>query len=302
MHAIIYSRGSLDRSKQENTHEVQISKCMEWIAKEKLTLKGVFSEAISGGADLDKRKVLNTAINELSKGDVLVVTKRDRFGRSVPEVRKAEMQIEARGARVYSLELGFNDTINSNFQNGITDLMNETERARISQRTRDVMQHLKSEGRFTGRAPVGSSVRIGDDGKKYLTDNESEQIALAQVRAWKEAGHTQTEIIKLCETHNIESREGRPPSQATISRWTRGVEAPEKIKKGKKVNTEGRKAKRRLEDIHTGLLALINSLLCQGFSHSKIKDEVERAGFRTSKGRPFAKSQITTIIARNTPH
>ncbi len=300
MQAIIYSRGSTD--KQDNTHGAQITRCMEWITREGLLLKGVFSEAISGGADLIKRKVLTAAIDELSVGDILVVTKRDRFGRSLLEIRKAEEQIRARGARIYSLELGYNETINDRFQNGVRDLMNEDERARISERTKHVMEHLINEGRFTGRAPLGSTTEVREDGRKYIVEDEAERAVIDQVKEWRRAGHTHSQIIELCRAQEITSRDGRTPSQATISRWTRGVEVKRRSKPSPAVKAPGlfgRRARPRLEDQLVGLLHCIEQGLESGLSHAKITSEVERAGYRTSKGKPIRKSQITAIIARN---
>lgn len=300
MQAIIYTRGSTKG--QDDTHGAQITSCMQWIAKEGLTLKGVHSERISGGASLDKRTALVGAINELEQGDILVVTKRSRFGRDLVEIRNAENLIRARGARVYSLELGFNETINENFHNGIRDLMSEDEKKRISQRTREVMQYLISEGRFTGRAPRGFTVEVREDGKKYLVIDPQEQADQEMVKSWKREGFTTAEMIAMCETQGITSRSGGAPSQATISRWTRGVEAPEKIKAERKVsnpNLLGRRARPRLEDQLTGLLPLIQSLLSQDMSHAKITAAVEDAGYKTSKGKPIQKSQISLIIARN---
>lgn len=300
MQAIIYTRGSTKG--QDETHGAQITNCMQWIAREGLELKGVHSEKISGGASLSKRTALIGAINELDQGDILVVTKRSRFGRDLVEIRNAENLIKAKGARVYSLELGFNETVHDHFQNGIADLMNENEKKRISQRTKDVMQHLISEGRFTGRAPRGFTFEVREDGKKYLVADPEEQADQEMVKSWKREGYSNTEMIAMCETQGITSRFGGAPSQATISRWTKGIEAPEKSKSEKKVsnpNLLGRKARPRLEDQLVGLLSLIETLKSQNYSHAKITEEVEKAGYRTSKGKAIRKSQITLIIKRN---
>ena len=87
MQAIIYTRGSTKG--QDETHGAQITNCMQWISREGLQLKGVYSEAVSGGARLDRRKALTSAIDELEQGDILVVSKRSRFGRDLVEIRRA---------------------------------------------------------------------------------------------------------------------------------------------------------------------------------------------------------------------
>ena len=300
MQAIIYTRGSTKGQKE--THQAQITNCMEWIAREGLELKSVYSEKISGGASLDKRRALIEAIDDLDQGDILVVTKRSRFGRDLVEIRKAENLVRTKGARVYSLESGFNETANQRHSNEVIDLMNEIELRRISQRTRDVMQHLIKEGRFTGRAPRGFTVEVREDGKKYLVIDPQEQADQEMVKSWKREGFTNAEMIAMCETQGITSRSGKAPSQATISRWTKGVEAPEKAKAERKVsnpNLLGRKARPRLEDQLTGLLPLIQSLLAQGMSYAKITEAVESAGYKTSKGKPIRKSQIGVIVRRH---
>lgn len=300
MQAVIYTRGSTNG--QENTHGAQITQCMQWVAQQGLQLKSVHSEKISGGANLNKRKALIEAINDLSEGDLLVVAKRDRFGRNVVEVRTAEAQVRAKGAKVYSLETGYNETNPQQLQTGIIDLLSENERHRISMRTKEVMQHLISKGRFTGRAPMGFTVEIREDGKKYLTPDSTERDHLDLVRTWRAQGLNSKEIRALCVERGITSRDGGVPSQATISRWTKGVDVPKKVKAERKVsnpNLLGRRARPRLEDQLVGLLPLIKSLLAQGMSHAKITKAVDEAGYRTSTGKAIYKSQITAIISRN---
>jgi|11BtaG_2_1085332.scaffolds.fasta_scaffold00078_34 uncharacterized protein YoaH (UPF0181 family) len=184
----------------------------------------------------------------------------------------------------------------------VTDMMSEDEKKRISQRAKEVMKHLISEGRFTGRAPRGFAVEVREDGKKYLVADSQEQANQELVRSWKRKGYTNAEMIAMCEAHGITSRSGGAPSQATISRWTQGVDAPKKAKKEQKTsnpNLLGRKARPRLETQLVGLLPLIKSLLAQGMSHTKITKAIEEAGYQTSKGKPIRKSQISLIISRN---
>ncbi len=130
----------------------------------------------------------------------------------------------------------------------------------------------------------------------------SPQAVIDQVKEWRRAGHTHSQIIELCLAQEITSRDGRTPSQATISRWTRGVEVKRRSKPSpaaKAPGLFGRQARPRLEDQLVGLLHCIEQGLESGLSHAKITSEVERAGYRTSKGKPIRKSQITAIIARN---
>ena len=181
------------------------------------------------------------------------------------------------------------------------DLMSEDEKKLISQRTREVMQYLISEGRFTGRAPRGYTFEVREDGKKYLIPDVQEFEDMELVKSWKRQGYSFGEMIAMCEARGIKSRSGRTPSQSTISYWTKGVEGPEKPKAKPKTtnpNLFGRRARPRLENKIIGLWPLIESLLEQGLSHSKIALRVESAGYRTSKGKPIQQSQITRIIKR----
>lgn len=66
-----------------------------------LTLGGVFTDAgVSGSLDADDREGLLAAIQQLRRGDVLLVAKRDRLGRDVIKVETIGRLIERKGARV----------------------------------------------------------------------------------------------------------------------------------------------------------------------------------------------------------
>lgn len=245
--------------------------------------------------DEEADEILKEFKSDLTKTDTVPVSGRLGWGFVTASISRI----------VSSLEVQQSSSVGASSQDVASSLLSEfTEHKnkRISQRTKEAMQYLISEGRFTGRAPRGFTVEVRDDGKKYLVIDTQEQADQEMVRSWKREGFTNAEMIAMCETQGITSRSGKAPSQATISRWTKGVEAPERVKAERKVsnpNLLGRKARPRLEDQLTGLLPLIQSLLSQGMSHAKVTEEVEKAGYRTSKGKAIRKSQISLIIKRN---
>lgn len=86
MRAVGYIRVSTDE--QVNGPKAQADALAAWCARNGVELVAVHHDhGVSGGAELDKRPGLLAALDELERGDVLLVAKRDRLARSVAPVR-----------------------------------------------------------------------------------------------------------------------------------------------------------------------------------------------------------------------
>jgi DNA invertase Pin-like site-specific DNA recombinase len=110
----------------------------------------IFKEKKSG--TLTRRPALNSALSALREGDVLVVWKLDRLGRSLQDLIKTLGKLERRGIGFWSIS----DQIDTQTPAGklvfhITGAVAEFERALISERTKAGMQAAQRRGRTLGR-------------------------------------------------------------------------------------------------------------------------------------------------------
>lgn len=110
----------------------------------------IFEEKKSG--TLTRRPALQAALSALRQGDVLVVWKLDRLGRSLQDLIKTLGKLERRGIGFWSIS----DQIDTTTPAGklvfhITGAVAEFERALISERTKAGMQAARRKGRKPGR-------------------------------------------------------------------------------------------------------------------------------------------------------
>lgn len=113
----------------------------------------IFEEKKSG--TLKHRPALYAAMKALEEGDVLVVWKLDRLGRSLQELMRILGRLERRGIGFWSLS----DQIDTTTPAGkllfhITGAVAEFERALISERTKAGMLAARRRGRRPGRPPA----------------------------------------------------------------------------------------------------------------------------------------------------
>lgn len=106
----------------------------------------------ASGKDLAGRPVFTTLVQGLSKGDVLVVAKLDRFARSVEDAVSVASTLMDRGVRlvVLDLDMDFGTPIGK-LVFSVLAAVAEFERNMISQRTRDGLAAARSSGISLGR-------------------------------------------------------------------------------------------------------------------------------------------------------
>ncbi len=110
---------------------------------------------VSGGLPLEQRPALIAALDQLQPGDVLVVAKRDRLGRSVLNVALIERLVSRKGARVVSCagEGSDDDGPTSLLMRQIIDAFSQYERELIRHRTRAAMAAKRRRGEWLGHCP-----------------------------------------------------------------------------------------------------------------------------------------------------
>jgi DNA invertase Pin-like site-specific DNA recombinase len=115
----------------------------------------VFAEQISSVAQRDK---LQTCLDFVREGDVLVVTKPDRLARSTADLLAIESDLSKRGIGLVILSMGGErlDTRNPTSKLMLTVLAGvaQWEREMMLERQREGIAKAKADGKFKGRVPT----------------------------------------------------------------------------------------------------------------------------------------------------
>lgn len=285
MSAYIYTRRSTE--KQDTTHESQELECRAWADHNGYEVSGSFHDDCSGSVEVSEREGFLNAVNALQSGDVLIIKRRDRLGRSTTVNAIADQIVERIGARIISIDLGdMTMTPEGALIKGIFDQFAAFELALIKQRSKAALALRKRKGLITGSAPLGMSA--DDDGK--LIPNEGERQAINRARELRAQGLKLRVIALRLSEEGIKARSGQAPSIATLSRWTKGVvetssPSPHRINQPKRS-----RCSMLIKD-------KILTLRAQGLSIRGITEELKRfPEIVTSKGKPLAHTQVARIL------
>lgn len=175
-----------------------------------LPLADVFTDAgLSGALDLESRPSLFAAVQELKRGDVLIVAKRDRLGRDLVGVAMIERQIMRKGARIVSAagEGTEGTDAGAMLQRQILDVFAEYERRLIGQRTKAALQAKRARGERAGNVPFG--YQLASDGQT-LEKCAPEQAALAILAELRAAGFSLRQIATELNRQGFTTRRGTP--------------------------------------------------------------------------------------------
>jgi putative DNA-invertase from lambdoid prophage Rac len=147
----------------------------------------VVEETVSGGVQAAQRPGFAKLLDRLESGDVLVVTKLDRLGRNVIDVRQTVDHLAERGVRVHCLALGGADLTSAagKMVMGVLSAVAEFERDLLRERTAAGIERAKAEGKAPGRPA-------------RLTDEQR-----AEIRARLAKGET---IYSIAKAFNVDRR------------------------------------------------------------------------------------------------
>lgn len=149
---------------------------------------------------LAKRPKLDKALEYLRSGDVLVITKLDRLGRSVRNLIELAAVLEQRGVGLRVLHQGIDTTTpGGRLFFHIVASIAEFERDLISERTRDGLEAARARGRKGGRRAVLTDnkltmarrmyAELGDDGKRAYTVQEiAETVGCSRATLYRALG------------------------------------------------------------------------------------------------------------------
>lgn len=169
----------------------------------------IFTDSgISGAAGIESRPGLADCLNALRRGDVLVVSRRDRIARDAFLSVVIEREVAKKGCRIISAsgEGTENDDATSIFVRRVLDAVAELERALIAARTRAAMAAARKKGRRVGRIPFGS--RLTEDGR-HLEPDAHEQQVLTDIRTLRAKGYALADIAETLNARGLRNRAGR---------------------------------------------------------------------------------------------
>lgn len=147
MHYIYLRVSSHKQSVKNQFFEVE-----KWCQQRNIHTYRVITETMSGTISPNYRR-LGTLLKKAQKGDCLIIAEISRLGRSILQIMSMLNQCMERGITIYSIkenyELG--DNLNSKVLAFAFSLSAEIERHLISQRTKEALARIKSEGKRLGR-------------------------------------------------------------------------------------------------------------------------------------------------------
>ncbi len=150
-----YIRVSTDKQTVEN----QRFEILKYSSSKKIHVDNWIEETVSGAKRSEDRK-LGRVLKELKKDDILIVSELSRLGRNLMEVMSILHACMEKECKVFAIKEGYElgNNISSKVLAFAFSLSAEIERNLISQRTKEAMSRMKSEGLSVGR-PKGALSR-----------------------------------------------------------------------------------------------------------------------------------------------
>ncbi len=151
-----YIRVSTDRQTVEN----QRFEIVEFCKKHNIEVERWIDETISGTKEIDKRK-LGILLDNLQKGDILICSELSRLGRNLLMIMSILNVCMIKEVEVWTIKDNYRlgSDISSKVLAFAFGLSAEIERNLISQRTKEALARMKSEGIHIGR-PFGAKSQV----------------------------------------------------------------------------------------------------------------------------------------------
>jgi DNA invertase Pin-like site-specific DNA recombinase len=174
-----YIRVSTDRQNSEN-QKFEIAK---YLKRNNLPEKVIWIEETVSGTKNHKKWILGKYLEEFGNSDTLIVSELSRLGQSIFDVMTILNDLITKKVRVISIKEKFElkDDISSQVLAFAFSLSAQIERQLISQRTKEALARVRSEGKILGRPPGRTSTN------KKLAEHHNEIIGLLKKQVSKSA-------------------------------------------------------------------------------------------------------------------
>lgn len=218
--AIAYLRVSTDKQADKGVSlDAQRAKVQAYASLYDVELVGIIEDAGASAKTLD-RPGLNCALGMLRSGeaDALLVVKLDRLTRSVRDLGDLVDRFFAPGKAAL---LSVGEQIDTRSAGGrlvlnVLASVSQWEREAIGERTSAAMQHMATQGEFTGgEAPYGFRVEAGK-----LVAVEGEQAVLTEAKRLRSGGLSLRAVARELDRMGFQSRKGTGFAPAQVQRMT----------------------------------------------------------------------------------
>lgn len=152
----------------------------------------IFQDKASG--KLAKRPGLDKALEYLRPGDVLVITKLDRLGRSLPNLMDISSALRARGIDLMMITEGIDtSTVGGRLYFNIVASISEFQRELIVENTKEGLEAARARGRKGGRKPVMTAEKIAVarqmyDSKQHTMDAIAKTLGVSRASIYRALG------------------------------------------------------------------------------------------------------------------
>ena len=195
-----YLRVSTDKQDLEN----QKFEILKYANAKKLGNVEFVEETASGRKSWKNRK-LGKLIEELRKGDVLIVAELSRLGRSMLEIMELLSILLRKGVELHVVKNNqvLKDDLHSKVFAMAFSIAAEIERELISQRTKEALARRKAEGKPLGR-PKGSFSSKLDQHREQIEEFLSKGVSVSSIA--KILGVPYSTLWSYLERRNLKKR------------------------------------------------------------------------------------------------
>ena len=211
-----YIRVSSDKQTVEN-QRFEIEK---FCTSNHLHIDGWIEETISGTKSYNKRE-LGKLLKKVEKGDVIICSELSRLGRNLFMIMEILNICMTKECKVWTIKDNYrlSDDIQSKVLAFAFGLSAEIERNLISQRTKEALARLKSEGKSLGRSKGrrNNTLNVVCVSKhEYILKQLSKGVSIPQIA--KRIKVARGTLYRYLAYTGI-----REPTKASNGRWQRGI-------------------------------------------------------------------------------
>lgn len=211
-----YIRVSSDKQTVEN-QRFEINNFCE---REKLKVDGWIEETISGTRSYNKRQ-LGVLLKRIKKGDLIICAELSRLGRNLFMIMEILNICMTKEAKVWTIKDNYRlgDDIQSKVLAFAFGLSAEIERNLISQRTKEALARLKSEGKSIGRGKGKRNNNLNEicvAKHQYIIRKLQEGMSVPSIA--KKVKVARGTLYRYLAYTGI-----REPTNSTNGRWERGI-------------------------------------------------------------------------------